>query len=54
MLSVVSAGIASRTFTFSSRIDSLSVLTGGSMARLLRTWKRWFWTTSRTQCPSSS
>src|SRR5579863_10434443 len=31
--------IAFSTFTFSSRIDSLSSLTGGSIARLLRIWK---------------
>jgi hypothetical protein len=34
--------IALRTFTFSSRMDSLSGATGGSMARLLKTWNRWF------------
>ena len=28
------------TFTFSSRSDSLSILAGGSMARLLNSWKR--------------
>ena len=39
--------MAFSTLTFSSRIDSLSVLTGGSIARLVRIWKRWFWTTSR-------
>ena len=39
--------IALRTLTFSSRTDSLSVPAGGSIARLARTWSRWFWTTSR-------
>ena len=39
--------MAFRTFTFSSRSDSLSTLAGGSIARLLKSWKRWFWTTSR-------
>ena len=39
--------MALSTLTFSSRIDSLSVLTGGSIARFVRTWNRWFWTTSR-------
>jgi hypothetical protein len=39
--------MAFRTFTFSSRSDSLSTLAGGSIARLLKSWKRWLWTTSR-------
>ena len=33
-------GIARRTLTFSSRMDSLSVLTGGSIVRFAKTWKR--------------
>jgi len=35
-----SGDIAFRTLTFSSRMDSLSARMGGSMARLLTTWKR--------------
>ena len=41
-------GIDLNTLTFSSRIDSLSVRAGGSIARFASTWNRWFWTTSRT------
>ena len=40
-------GIAFSTLTFSSRTDSLSMRTGGSMARFDSTWNKWFCTTSR-------
>ena len=46
-VSAFSGGMAFRTLTFSSRIDSLSVRTGGSIAILASTWNRWFWMTSR-------
>ncbi len=39
--------MAFNTFTFSSRIDSLSSRAGHSIARLHITWKIWFWITSR-------
>lgn len=38
--SASTGAIAVRTFTFSSRIDSLSVLTGGFIVKLVRIWNR--------------
>ena len=48
MFCASTGGIDFSTLTFSSRSDSLSFRAGGSMQRFASTWKRWFWTTSRT------
>jgi hypothetical protein len=37
-----------KTLTFSSRSESASSDTGGSMAMSATIWSRWFWTTSRS------
>ena len=47
MSDAVSVTMDRRTLTFSSRSDSLAILAGASIARLLTTWNRWFCTTSR-------
>jgi hypothetical protein len=44
---------AFKTFTFSSRTDSASKVTGGSIAVRHRTCITWFWTMSR-KAPASS
>ena len=40
--------MALSTFTFSSRSESGSASTGGSIASSATTCRRWFWITSRT------